>query len=94
MASLSQSQHFAERWRGSHKQVSPQALEQNQRVRDAWIAKYGDIPADWCLWLDEASVDYIIADMMNLKTKCGLAVFKSFHEADYYGYHVCGQTSR
>ena len=41
----------------SHKQVSPQALEQNQRVRDAWIAKYGDIPADWCLWLDEASVD-------------------------------------
>jgi transposase len=41
----------------SHKRVSKQAAERNELLRAIWMAEYGDIPADYCVWLDESSVD-------------------------------------
>lgn len=41
----------------THKKVSPEALERNKLVCDAWVARHGDVPAEWCFWLDKAHVD-------------------------------------
>ena len=41
----------------THKHVANEALERNELLRATWQAAYADIPADYCVWLDEASVD-------------------------------------
>jgi transposase len=41
----------------SRKRVSKAALERNELLRATWQAEYGDIPADYFVWLDESSVD-------------------------------------
>ena len=41
----------------THKKVANSALERNELLRATWQAEYGDIPAEYCVWLDEASVD-------------------------------------
>ena|ERR1700720_3141167 len=33
------------------------ALERNELLRATWLAEYGDIPADYFVWLDESSID-------------------------------------
>ena len=47
-----------------HKKVANSALERNELLRATWQAEYGDIPAEYCVWLDEASVD----DLTNQRT--------------------------
>jgi len=39
------------------KRVSAAAMERNELLRATWQAEYGDIPADYFVWLDESSVD-------------------------------------
>ena len=46
-----------QRWEISNKAVSTAALERNELLRATWQAEYGDIPAEYCVWLDESSVD-------------------------------------
>src|SRR6202034_1106877 len=41
----------------SRKRVSKAALERNELLCATWQAEYGDIPADYFVWLDESSVD-------------------------------------
>lgn len=41
----------------SNKKVAREALERDEIVRATWLAEYGDIPMESCLWLDESSVD-------------------------------------
>jgi transposase len=41
----------------SHKHVSKAAVERNELLRATWQAEYGDIPAEYFVWLDESSVD-------------------------------------
>jgi hypothetical protein len=41
----------------SRKKVSHEAIERNELLRATWQAEYGDIPAEYFVWLDEASVD-------------------------------------
>lgn len=41
----------------SHKKVASAAFERNELLRATWQAEYGDIPAEYFVWLDEASVD-------------------------------------
>jgi transposase len=41
----------------SHKRVSKAAMERNELLRATWQAAYGDIPAEYFVWLDESSVD-------------------------------------
>jgi transposase len=41
----------------TNKQVAPEAVERNELLRATWQAAYGDIPAEYCIWLDESSVD-------------------------------------
>jgi transposase len=41
----------------SRKRVSAAAMERNELLRATWQAEYGDIPADYFVWLDESSVD-------------------------------------
>ena len=41
----------------TRKHVANEALERNELLRATWQAAYADIPADYCVWLDEASVD-------------------------------------
>jgi hypothetical protein len=40
-----------------HKKVAREALERDEVVHATWLAEYGDIPVESCLWLDESSVD-------------------------------------
>jgi transposase len=54
----------------SCKHVSKAALERNELLRATWQAEYGDIPADYFVWLDELSVD----DHMNQCTHGWAAV--------------------
>jgi transposase len=44
-------------WELTNKQVASAALERNEMLRATWEAEHGDIPAEYCVWLDEASVD-------------------------------------
>ena len=39
------------------KHVENEALERNELLHATWQATYADIPADYCLWLDETTVD-------------------------------------
>ncbi|KAJ7088712.1 hypothetical protein C8R44DRAFT_649263 [Mycena epipterygia] len=39
------------------KKVASVALERNELLRATWEATYGDIPMEYFVWLDEASVD-------------------------------------
>jgi len=48
----------------TNKQVANTALERNELLRATWQAAYADIPAEYCVWLDEASVD----DLTNQRT--------------------------
>jgi transposase len=41
----------------THKKVTHEAIECNELVRACWQAEHGDIPAEYCVWLDEAGVD-------------------------------------
>jgi transposase len=41
----------------SHKKLAKQAAERNAFLRACWLVKYGDIPAECCVWLDESGVD-------------------------------------
>ena len=41
----------------THKRVSKTAAERNELLRATWQAEYGDIPAEYFVWLDESSVD-------------------------------------
>ena len=45
------------RWEVSNKTVASTAMERNELLRATWQAEYGHIPAEYCVWLDEASVD-------------------------------------
>jgi len=48
----------------TNKQVANAALERNELLRATWQAAYANIPAEYCVWLDEASVD----DLTNQRT--------------------------
>ncbi|KAJ7484965.1 hypothetical protein B0H11DRAFT_1685311, partial [Mycena galericulata] len=39
------------------KKVAPEAIERNELLRATWQAVNGDIPMEYFVWLDEASVD-------------------------------------
>ncbi|KZP30238.1 hypothetical protein FIBSPDRAFT_707768, partial [Athelia psychrophila] len=41
----------------SHKSISRKAAERNELLRATWQAEYGDIPAEYFVWLDESNVD-------------------------------------
>ena len=41
----------------THKRISKTATERNELLRATWQAEYGDIPAEYFVWLDESSVD-------------------------------------
>ena len=41
----------------SNKNVASAALERNELLQATWQAEHGDIPAEYCVWIDEASVD-------------------------------------
>jgi hypothetical protein len=41
----------------THKKQAKQASERNELLRATWQAQYGDIPAEYFVWLDESSVD-------------------------------------
>ena len=48
----------------THKQVANSALSRNKLLRATWQAAYADIPGEFCIWFDEASVD----DLTNQRT--------------------------
>ena len=48
----------------THKHVASEALERNELLCATWQAAYADIPAEYCIWIDEASVD----DITNQRT--------------------------
>jgi transposase len=41
----------------TNKKVVPEAVERNELLRATWQAAHGDVPMEYCVWLDEASVD-------------------------------------
>ena len=41
----------------SNKKVAKEALERDELVRATWLAAYGDLQLESCLWLDDSSVD-------------------------------------
>jgi hypothetical protein len=41
----------------THKEQAKKAAERNEMLRARWRAEYGDIPAEYFVWLDESSVD-------------------------------------
>ena len=41
----------------SHKKISKAALERNELLRATWLAEWGDLPAEYLVWIDESSVD-------------------------------------
>lgn len=49
----------------SHKKVAKAAAERNELLRATWQAQYGNIPAEYFIWLDESSVD----DRTNQRTQ-------------------------
>jgi hypothetical protein len=48
----------------TNKQVANAALERNELLHATWQAAYADIPAEYCVWLDEATID----DLTNQRT--------------------------
>ena len=55
--SISTISHALQSLAVTNKQVSTTALERNELLRAVWQAEHGDIPMEYCVWLDEASVD-------------------------------------
>jgi transposase len=49
----------------THKSISKTAAERDELLRATWQAAYGDIPAEYFVWLDESSVD----DRTNQRTR-------------------------
>jgi len=49
--------HALQRLAVLHKKVVKDALERDEILRATWLAEYGDICPESCLWLDESSVD-------------------------------------
>ena len=41
-------------WEMSNKNVASAALERNELLWATWQAEHGDIPAEYCVWIDEA----------------------------------------
>ncbi|KAI0757492.1 hypothetical protein C8Q80DRAFT_1080251, partial [Daedaleopsis nitida] len=41
----------------SLKKVSKAAVERNELLRATWLAEWGDLPAEYLVWVDESSVD-------------------------------------
>ncbi len=41
----------------THKKVSHEALQRNELLRDTWIGKYGNIPKEYIIWMDESGFD-------------------------------------
>ena len=41
----------------THKEQANKAAEWNEMLRATWQAEYGDVPAEYFVWLDESSVD-------------------------------------
>jgi len=41
----------------SNKSIASATLERNKLLHAVWQAEYGDIPVEYCVWLDKASVD-------------------------------------
>ncbi|KAF9032738.1 hypothetical protein BJ165DRAFT_1321859, partial [Panaeolus papilionaceus] len=60
ISTISRSLH---RWAITNKQVASAAMERNELLQAVWQAEHGNIPAEYCVWLDEASVD----DKTNLR---------------------------
>jgi hypothetical protein len=68
--SLATLSHTLHRIAISQKKVSSAAAERNELLRATWQGAYGHLPAEYFLWLDEASVD----DLTNQR-KSGWAGF-------------------
>ena len=43
----------------THKKIASAALEWNELLQAIWQAENGGVPANYCIWLDESSVDNI-----------------------------------
>ncbi|KAH7903724.1 hypothetical protein BJ138DRAFT_974977, partial [Hygrophoropsis aurantiaca] len=41
----------------TRKHVAVTASQRNELLRATWQAAHGDIPADYCVWLDESGID-------------------------------------
>ncbi|KAI0745588.1 hypothetical protein C8Q76DRAFT_599441, partial [Earliella scabrosa] len=41
----------------SNKRISKKAAECDELLQATWVAEWGDIPAEYFVWLDESSVD-------------------------------------
>lgn len=41
----------------TRKQISKEAIERNELLRATWKGKFGDIPAENIVWIDESSLD-------------------------------------
>ncbi|KAF9045624.1 hypothetical protein BJ165DRAFT_1317214, partial [Panaeolus papilionaceus] len=61
--SISTISQTLQRWAVTNKCVASAAFERNELLQAIWQAEHGDIPAEYCVWLDEASVD----DKTNLR---------------------------
>ncbi|KAF5317773.1 hypothetical protein D9619_012509 [Psilocybe cf. subviscida] len=60
-------------WEITNKTASSSAIERNEELCATWQAEYGDIPAEYCVWLDEASVDNKTYHRKNAWSKMGSA---------------------
>ena len=49
----------------THKEQAKKAAERNEMLRATWQAEYGDIPAEYFVWIDKSSVD----DKTNQRTQ-------------------------
>ena len=57
----------------THKKVAQEALERDELVQATWVAEYGDVPMDACIWLDESIVDDHTNQQRNGYAACGHA---------------------
>ncbi len=57
----------------THKKVASEALERNELLWATWQAEYGDIPAEYCVWLDESSVDNLVHQRQSGWSDIGMA---------------------
>jgi hypothetical protein len=57
----------------THKKVASEALERNELLQATWQAEYGDIPAEYCVWLDELSVDNLVHQRRSAWSEVGMA---------------------
>lgn len=64
--------------------MTSEAVERNELLRATWQAAYGDIPAEYCVWLDESSVD----DRTNQRTRGWTEVGRACVCRELF---ICGQ---